>query len=85
MTVTSCVWGVGADARRRLIWIRPLCSPAGAAPCPAVPKVPAALGDESWEQEKTFLTNGVLLLIADMPSLSPDSAVSPGLTEPSQG
>lgn len=28
--------------------------PEGAAPYPAVPKVPAAPEDESWEQENTF-------------------------------
>lgn len=54
---TSCVWSVGGDAWIWLIWIRPLDSPEGAAPCPAVPKIPAALGDDTWEQEKTFPTH----------------------------
>jgi len=75
---TSCVWSVGGDARLWLVWIRPLHSPEGAAPRPAGPKVPAALGHESWETAKDIPHPCVSLLIADMPSLCQHSSVWAG-------
>lgn len=52
---TARVWSMGADAWRWFISSRPLPCPAGAAPCPAVPKVPAALGMSPGSRKTRFL------------------------------